>query len=117
MSWPSNSRYWPIIAADVQQVLIVSKAIMPPMIPGSTPETPASAQLCRTGRRGSGEQAAVAARPVRRVEQREPALETEDAPVHQRLREVRGVVGQVAWGSCRCRRRDVRLEHLHCVSG
>jgi hypothetical protein len=30
---------------------------------------------------------------------------------------VRGVVGQVAWGSCRCRRRDVRLEHLHCVSG
>ena len=56
MSSPSNSRYRPIIGRPMSsRYLMVSKAIMLPMIPGSTPNTPASAQLCTLpGGGGSG---------------------------------------------------------------
>ena len=79
--------------------LIASVAWIVPMMPGSTPSTPPSAQLGhQPGRRRLGIQAAVA-RAAGRREHRRLAFEAEDAAVDVRLpQQHAGVVDEVARG-------------------
>ncbi len=76
---------------------MASIAWMVPMMPGSTPSTPASAQLgAMLGGRRLGEHVAVG-RTVLRVEHGDLALEAEDRAVHHRDAELhRRVVEHVA---------------------